>query len=81
MSPPVLPGVEVEPFLAPYDTIMVGERELISTTRELNVFNRGLFYDGTSILDSSDVDMVRKSTRKVWAWNEKEEYFMIGYEV
>ena len=76
---PPLPNAEpAEPFLAPYDAIRVGPRELISTTRELNVFNRHLFYDGSSVLNTENMDVLRFVTRMLWSWNGAEERFIGG---
>lgn len=76
-SPPVQPNpTPAEPFLAPYDTIQVGENELVSTTREINVFNRSLFSEGSIPLDSQDSDQLRISTKAIWSRNTKEEFFM-----
>ncbi len=76
-SPPVQSNpTPTEPFLAPYDTIQVGENELVSTTREINVFNRNLFMQEDVLLDSQGSDQLRYSTRTLWSRDEKEEFFM-----
>ncbi len=77
---PPLPNAEpAEPFLAPYDAIRVGPRELISATRELNVFNRHLFYDGNNVLNTENRDILRFATRTLWSWNGAEERFIGGW--
>ena len=76
-SPPVQSNpTPTEPFLAPYDTIQVGENELVSTTREINVFNRNLFIQEGALLDSQGSDQLRYLTRTLWSRDEKEEFFM-----
>jgi hypothetical protein len=79
VSPPIV-AEESTPFLAPYDTIRVGPREMISTDREINVINRGLFGQ----LASQDLDLqgatledkIRSNSNKFWRWDGKEEKFV-----
>ena len=76
-SPPIQSNpIPTEPFLAPYDTIQVGENELVSTTREISVFNRNLFFLNDRLLDSQDADQLRFSVRALWTRNDEKEFFM-----
>lgn len=76
-SPPIPPNpTPSEPFLAPYKTIQVGENELVSTTRELNVFNRKLFFNGNGLLETEGSDQIRYLARALWSWDKEQEVFM-----